>query len=242
MPKCNVRRKAQLGLDIQYGGRAIPIGKNMVYFDGNSHAAGGIGVGNNLEVEGGEVGERKGNSLRVFSAVPFLRGVSPAQLVMGGANPDKVFKAQENFKDRNRINDDGTHYQTGGKTKSNSAIRAEADKKVPAYNRAVYSLVDPTMAYPTKKEAFGYAIGAGIKAMRNPNDMVYWVTDSVSDAAWRKRHGLSYDNKFLIPNKDGSVRLPKDREMEIPTDTTMLKNRIAANKKLAKRYPEGSEK
>lgn len=242
MSKYNVRRKAQLGLDIQYGGRAIPIGKNMVYFDGNSHAAGGIGVGNNLEVEGGEVGQRKGTSLRVFSAVPFLRGVSPAQLVMGGANPDKVFKAQENFKDRNRINDDGTHYQNGGQKKSNSAIRTEADKKVPAYNRAVYSLVDPTMAYPTKKEAFGYAIGAGIKAMRNPNDMVYWVTDSVSDAAWRKRHGLSYDNKFLIPNEDGSVRLPKDREMEIPTDTTMLKNRIAVNKKLAKRYPEGSEK
>ena len=116
--KCGGRRKAQLGLDIQYGGRAIPIGKNMVYFDGNSHAAGGIGVGNDLEVEGGEVGERKGNSLRVFSAVPFLRGVSPAQLVMGGANPDKVFKAQENFKDRNRINDDGTTYKNGGKHKA----------------------------------------------------------------------------------------------------------------------------
>lgn len=108
------RRKAQLGLDIQYGGRAIPIGKNMVYFDGNKHEAGGIGVGNNLEVEGGEVGQRKGNSLRVFSSVPFLQGISPAQLVMGGANPDAVFKAQEKFKDRNKINDDGTRYENGG--------------------------------------------------------------------------------------------------------------------------------
>lgn len=262
MPKCNVRRKAQLGLDIREGGIAIPIANNMFYINGRKHAAGGVAIGpnnkNGVEVEGGEVVEMidsnhpsvgrqfkaggQQQTMRVFSSVPFLWGVSPAQLVMGGANPDTVFKAQEEFKDRNRINDDGTRYQTGGQKKSNSAIRTEADKKVSAYNRAVYSLVDPTMGYPTKKEAFGYAIGAGIKAMRNPNDMVYWVTDSVSDAAWRKRHGLSYDNKFLIPNEDGSVRLPKDREMEIPTDTTMLKNRIAANKKLAKRYPEGSEK
>lgn len=112
--KCGGRRKSQLGLDIQYGGRAIPIARNMVYFDGNSHATGGIGVGNNLEVEGGEVGEKKGNTLRIFSAVPFLGGASPAQLVMGGANPNVVFKAQEAFKDRNRIKDDGTRYQTGG--------------------------------------------------------------------------------------------------------------------------------
>lgn len=112
--KCGGRRKAQLGLDIQYGGRAIPIARNMVYFDGNSHATGGIGVGNNLEVEGGEVGEKKGNTLRIFSAVPFLSGISPAQLVMGGANPNTVFKAQEAFKDKNRIKDDGTHYQVGG--------------------------------------------------------------------------------------------------------------------------------
>ena len=244
--KCGGRRKAQLGLDIREGGIAIPIAPNMYYMDGRSHDNGGIAIGpnnkNGLEVEGGEVVKVGNNDIKVFSSVPLLRGVSPAQLVIRGANPDTVFKAQEEFKDRNRINDDGTTYQTGGQKKSNSAIRTEADKKFSAYNRAVYSLVDPTMGYPTKKEAFGYAIGAGIKAMRNPNDMVYWVTDSVSDAAWRKRHGLSYDNKFLIPNEDGSVRLPKDREMEIPTDTTMLKNRIAANEKLAKRYPEGSEK
>lgn len=262
------RRKAQLGLSVTDGGTLIPIGKNMFLAQGRTHAQGGIGLtfGKNynpkgdLEIEKDELvqivggnnvkfndnnkfkGGGRSASLRVFSSVPLLRGVSPAELVLQGYNPDDVFKAQEEFKDRNRINDDGTSYQTGGKKKSNSAIRTEDDKKVPAYNRAVYSLVDPTMGYPTKKEAVGYAIGAGIKAMRNPNDMVYWVEDSVSDAGWRKRLGLSYDDKFLISNEDGSVRLPKDREMEIPVDTTMLKNRIAANKNLAKRYPEGSEK
>lgn len=233
MHKINIRRKAQLGLDIQYGGRAIPIARNMVYFDGNSHAAGGIGVSNNLEVEGGEVGEKKGGTLRIFSAVPFLSGMSPAQLVMGGANPNKVFKAQEDFKDNNRIKDDGTHYQVGGKKKSNSAIRTEDDKKVSAYNRAVYSAVDATSDYPKWWQAIALGAGSNLKAIINPDTMNYSVTDSIADAAWRKRLGLSYDNKHLIDNKDGSVRLPKHLEREIPTDTIMLKKRIIDNEKFA---------
>lgn len=118
MPKCNVRRKAQLGLDIREGGIAIPIAPNMYYMDGRSHNNGGIAIGpnnkNGLEVEGGEVVKVGKNDIKVFSSVPLLRGVSPAQLVMGGANPNKVFKAQEEFKDRNRINDDGTRYEVGG--------------------------------------------------------------------------------------------------------------------------------
>lgn len=118
MPRNNIRRKAQLGLDIREGGIAIPIAPNMYYMNGRSHDEGGIGIGpnnkNGLEVEGGEVVKVGNNDIKVFSSVPLLRGVSPAQLVMVGANPNKVFKAQEDFKDRNRINDDGTHYQNGG--------------------------------------------------------------------------------------------------------------------------------
>lgn len=118
MSKYNVRRKAQLGLDIREGGIAIPIAPNMYYMDGRSHDNGGITIGpnnkNGLEVEGGEVVKVGNNDIKVFSSVPLLRGVSPAQLVLGGANPNKVFKAQEEFKDRNRINDDGTTYEVGG--------------------------------------------------------------------------------------------------------------------------------
>lgn len=132
--KCGGRRKAQLGLDIREGGIAIPIAPNMYYMNGRSHDEGGIGIGpnnkNGLEVEGGEVvqlidsnhpsvgrqfkagGQQQ--TMRVFSSVPLLRGVSPAQLVLQGYNPDDVFKAQEEFKDRNRINDDGTRYENGG--------------------------------------------------------------------------------------------------------------------------------
>lgn len=101
------------------GGIAQPLGNNFFYMNGRKHSQGGIDIGpsdkTGIEVEGGEVVETNGNELKVYSAQPIINGVSPAKLVMGGANPDKVFKAQEDFKDKNRINDDGTKYKEGGK-------------------------------------------------------------------------------------------------------------------------------
>lgn len=101
------------------GGIAQPLGNNFFYMNGRKHSQGGIDIGpsdkTGIEVEGGEVVETNGNELKVYSAQPILNGASPAKLVMGGANPDKVFKAQEDFKDKNRINDDGTKYKEGGK-------------------------------------------------------------------------------------------------------------------------------
>ena len=101
------------------GGIAQPLGNNFFYMNGRKHSQGGIDIGpsdkTGIEVEDGEVVETNGNELKVYSAQPIINGVSPAKLVMGGANPNKVFKAQEDFKDRNRINDDGTKYKEGGK-------------------------------------------------------------------------------------------------------------------------------
>lgn len=101
------------------GGIAQPLGNNFFYMNGRKHSQGGIDIGpsdkTGIEVEGGEVVETNGNELKVYSAQPIINGISPAKLVMGGANPNKVFKAQEDFKDRNRINDDGTKYKEGGK-------------------------------------------------------------------------------------------------------------------------------
>lgn len=101
------------------GGIAQPLGNNFFYMNGRKHSQGGIDIGpsdkTGIEVEDGEVVETNGNELKVYSAQPILNGASPAKLVMGGANPNKVFKAQEDFKDRNRINDDGTKYKEGGK-------------------------------------------------------------------------------------------------------------------------------
>lgn len=101
------------------GGIAQPLGNNFFYMNGRKHSQGGIDIGpsdkTGIEVEDGEVVETNGNELKVYSAQPILNGASPAKLVMGGANPNKVFKAQEDFKDRNKINDDGTKYKEGGK-------------------------------------------------------------------------------------------------------------------------------
>lgn len=101
------------------GGIAQPLGNNFFYMNGRKHSQGGIDIGpsdkTGIEVEDGEVVETNGNELKIYSAQPILNGASPAKLVMGGANPNKVFKAQEDFKDRNRINDDGTKYKEGGK-------------------------------------------------------------------------------------------------------------------------------
>ena len=105
--------------NIVRGGAAIPIGKkNFYYMQGRKHEQGGIDVGRNaktgLEVEGEEIMQVTPNEVRVYSSVPFLRGVSPAELVLNGADANKVFAAQEKYKDNNRINDDGTKYKYGG--------------------------------------------------------------------------------------------------------------------------------
>lgn len=99
------------------GGIAQPLGNNFFYMNGRKHSQGGIDIGpsdkTGIEVEDGEVVETNGNELKVYSAQPIINGVSPAKLVMGGANPNKVFKAQEDFKNRNGINDDGTKAKYG---------------------------------------------------------------------------------------------------------------------------------
>lgn len=114
--------KNALAPNVVGGGIAIPIGNNMYYMKGRKHEQGGIDIGpnnnNGLEVEGEEVVQVKPNELKVFSSVPFLRGNSPAELVLGGANPNAVFNAQEYYKDINRLNDDGTKYKCGGRKKA----------------------------------------------------------------------------------------------------------------------------
>lgn len=124
------------------GGKATNIGGNLYYMNGRKHSQGGIDIGKNpktgLEVEDGEIVETRPDSLRVFSAQPIINGNSPAKLVMGGANPDKVFQAQETFKDVNGINDDGSKKRMGGKVKIRRRTNAEIEEGlglVPNKNR-----------------------------------------------------------------------------------------------------------
>lgn len=101
-------------LDVVRGGIAIPIPNkdNYYYMSGRKHINGGIDLGKDpktgLEVEDGEVVKIGKNDVKVFSAVPFQNGKSPAERVLGGENAGTVFKEQEAFKDRNGLNDDGT--------------------------------------------------------------------------------------------------------------------------------------
>lgn len=124
------------------GGTATNIGGNLYYMNGRKHSQGGIDIGKNpktgLEVEDGEIVETRPDSLRVFSAQPIINGNSPAKLVMGGANPDKVFQAQETFKDVNGINDDGSKKRMGGKVKIRRRTNTEINEElglVPNKNR-----------------------------------------------------------------------------------------------------------
>lgn len=127
-------KKYILNPKVVRGGKAIPLGNNFYYMQGKKHEQGGIDLGaddkNGLEVEGGEVVHTSKNSIKVFSAVPMLNGKSPAEKIINGENANKVFKEQEEFKDRNNFNDDGSKkYQNGGKRRYIGDSTNEARQK-----------------------------------------------------------------------------------------------------------------
>lgn len=142
------------------GGIAQPLGNNFFYMNGRKHSQGGIDIGpsdkTGIEVEGGEVVETNGNELKVYSAQPILNGASPAQLVMSGANPNKIFKAQEDFKDRNGINDDGTKAKYGKEKhvakSDNKDINIELKKSKRISNNELKEYIESKGIYPENKK------------------------------------------------------------------------------------------
>lgn len=157
------------------GGIAQPLGNNFFYMNGRKHSQGGIDIGpsdkTGIEVEGGEVVETNGNELKVYSAQPILNGASPAQLVMGGANPNKVFKAQEDFKDRNKINDDGTIKAMGGLSRD----KDYGSKKKPYPSVAKKDFAGGHRSYPipTKADAVDALRLAGLHGRSDVKAKVY---------------------------------------------------------------------
>lgn len=157
------------------GGIAQPLGNNFFYMNGRKHSQGGIDIGHSdktgIEVEGGEVVETNGNELKVYSAQPILNGASPAQLVMGGANPNKVFKAQEDFKDRNKINDDGTIKAMGGLSRD----KDYGSKKKPYPSVAKKDFAGGHRSYPipTKADAIDALRLAGLHGRSDVKTKVY---------------------------------------------------------------------
>lgn len=157
------------------GGIAHPLGNNFFYMNGRKHSQGGIDIGpsdkTGIEVEGGEVVETNGNELKVYSAQPIINGISPAKLVMGGANPNKVFKAQEDFKDRNKINDDGTIKAMGGLSRDKDY--GSKKKPYPSVAKKDFAGGHRNYPIPTKADAIDALRLAGLHGRNDVKAKVY---------------------------------------------------------------------
>lgn len=152
-------KKYILNPKVVRGGKAIPLGNNFYYMRGRKHEQGGIDLGaddkNGLEVEGGEVVHTSKNSIKVFSAVPMLNGKSPAEKVINGENANKVFNEQEEFKDRNNYNDDGSKkYQNGGKKLLFTSLKTTNDRGYEVNNlNYIYNKLKSSGLYNDKQIA-----------------------------------------------------------------------------------------
>lgn len=160
-----MNKKQNIVPNVVRGGIAIPLGRNYYYMKGRKHKNGGIDIGENpktgIEVEDGEVMHVAKNEVKVFSAQPFLNGESPAKKVMGGEDPNKIFKQQEDYKDRNHLNDDGTKKgrsnkaQMGTKKESTNPIFNPFTKSWHRVNKGNEIYLPSTIKY---KKPFGYTM------------------------------------------------------------------------------------
>lgn len=187
-------KKYILNPKVVRGGKAIPLGNNFYYMQGKKHEQGGIDLGaddkNGLEVEGGEVVHTSKNSIKVFSAVPMLNGKSPAEKIINGENANKVFKEQEEFKDRNNFNDDGSKkYQNGGKRRYIGGSTNEARQK--------YFDTDKELTDSVKVIAKRYNINPNLLASRmakeGPIDKaINYYNDTNGKFDRREVHGIDW--------------------------------------------------
>lgn len=207
------------------GGIAQPLGNNFFYMNGRKHSQGGIDIGpsdkTGIEVEDGEVVETNGDELKVYSAQPIINGVSPAKLVIGGANPNKVFKAQEDFKDRNKINDDGTIKAMGGLSRD----KDYGSKKKPYPSVAKKDFAGGHRSYPipTKADAIDALRLAGLHDRSDVKAKVYNKYPEL-----RKK-----GNTGLIVSISGNV---KNGLIHSPSSTGGLRDKFAVGGKRINRH------
>lgn len=253
------------------GGIAQPLGNNFFYMNGRKHSQGGIDIGpsdkTGIEVEGGEVVETNGNELKVYSAQPILNGASPAQLVMDGANPNKVFKAQEDFKDRNGINDDGTKAKYG---KEKHVVKSDNTRVTPImksprnsgikqgdfiYYPETYRIANNTLEkVPARREVdmtpleqvnpeFDILLGgAGILRGVDPENKKYNVITSEGLTKTSRNKGNPYQH-FIFTGDVGKQGLEvidvKDVNSEVLKDISNTRNHVG---KYTKGYSRKSRK
>lgn len=187
--------------NIVRGGIAIPIPnkKNYYYMKGRKHEQGGIDIGKNprtgLEVEDGEVMHISPNEVKVFSAVPFLNGESPAEKVIKGNNPNKVFNAQEKYKDVNNINDDGTKNNRNRKNKSRYGTKKngfEKIREIQGLTNNVSTLENPIISPDYTPNYDNTEVGKLINYSENPDSIGF---DRVNRRWYApKKKGFDKDN------------------------------------------------
>lgn len=246
------------------GGIAQPLGNNFFYMNGRKHSQGGIDIGpsdkTGIEVEDGEVVETNGNELKVYSAQPIINGVSPAKLVMGGANPNKVFKAQEDFKDRNGINDDGTKAKYGKSARTELSknknipykdIISKVNKdysKLHGYNEYIANKIkrfinDPDIKYKPSYQITGNVKKEYIKSKGiHPENKKYNVVTSEGLSKTSRNKGNPYQH-FIFTGDVGKQGLEvidvKDVNSEVLKDISNTRNHIG---KYTKGYSRKSRK
>ena len=174
-----VKRLGSRNIMITDGGTAKRIGNNTYLLRGGSHedinetGQTGIGInvgGNEIEAEGGEVAQRKGNSLRIYSAQPILGGISPAEAIIRGYNKDMIFNAQQRFKKNNGIKDDGSKQRIGGLT---SKDRGSSKHPYPSVSSKDFAGANRSYPIPTKADAVDALRLAGLHGRSDVRSKVY---------------------------------------------------------------------
>lgn len=174
------RRLGSRSIIITDGGNATKIGNNTYLLRGGSHeqtnetGQTGIGInvgGNEIEAEGGEVAQKKNGALRIFSAQPILGGISPAQAIMSGANKDRVFNAQQQFKRINHLSDDGNKLKNGGLT---SKDRGSSKHPYPSVSSKDFAGGGRSYPIPTKADAIDALRLAGLHGRSDVKAKVYY--------------------------------------------------------------------
>lgn len=200
-------------IDVRRGGVLIPIGNNTYLAKGRTHEQGGIDIGDDLEIENNEVAQLKGDYLKIFSAQPILNGYSPSQLVLGGANPDRVFNAQERFKKVNKLNDDGTRKKKYGDRMKyiRNLMKLGGDNNDTNYSqvaKGIIQLLDPTgiSSYPDIYESYKNNdwVGVGLNTLSaipllgkiGKATSLLMKANRVKNAVSKSRNVIKIINKF----------------------------------------------
>lgn len=185
------------------GGTAIPLGGDYFLMKGRTHETGGIDLGpnskNGLEVENDEILKIGKKNIKIFSAQPIIGGHSPAELILKGADPNKVFNAQEKYKDRFNLNDDGTKKAMGGSEK----IRIKTDDRG---NTVIYPDLNSNKQYNLTRKYYNNTNNADDTNSTNTtqtdtidlnNPLVKAIVDRIESEYPTFENGIDFSRLYL---------------------------------------------